>query len=215
MRFYNIWIDLLVRGIYCQHNFLVELNWPILFWSESFRSWDGRSDMTQLENRNQDRPTWATKYGKIAEFAHTQTCRWLPRHDLDTINVLNTAITTSGASRVVFGWWKQDKLSQWSRITQSCSRKWPSLSNILTTEHRQCSKTSDSAGAIRRTWETRHVWTFHAFTLANNRNAIAQQRKRIMSLHNQVTVAQQQRANVPEPEDEQTEPTTKEENLAN
>ena len=39
-----------------------------------------------------------------------------------------------------------------------------------------------------------------------------------MSLHNQVTVAQQQRANVPEPEDEpeeQTEPTTKEENLAN
>ena len=51
MRFYNIWIDLLVRGIYCQHNCLVELNWPMLFWSESFRSWDGRSDMTQLKNR--------------------------------------------------------------------------------------------------------------------------------------------------------------------
>ena len=39
-----------------------------------------------------------------------------------------------------------------------------------------------------------------------------------MTLHHQITIAQQQRANVPEPEDEpeeQTEPITKEENLAN
>jgi len=39
-----------------------------------------------------------------------------------------------------------------------------------------------------------------------------------MTLHHQITIAQQQRANVPEPEDEpeeQTEPTTQEENLAN
>jgi hypothetical protein len=39
-----------------------------------------------------------------------------------------------------------------------------------------------------------------------------------MSLHNQITIAQQQRANIPEPEDEveeQTVTSTKEENLVN
>jgi hypothetical protein len=56
-------------------------------------------------------------------------------------------------------------------------------------------------------------------SLSNSRIAIAQQRKRVLSLHNQITVAQQQRANVPETEDEADEEpdtqSTNEENLAN
>ena len=56
-------------------------------------------------------------------------------------------------------------------------------------------------------------------SLSNSRIAIAQQRKRVLSLHNQITVAQQRRANVPEAEDEADEEpdtqSTNEKNLAN
>src|SRR5271169_1951117 len=60
----------------------------------------------------------------------------------------------------------------------------------------------------------------HILLTATNRTAIAEQRKRILSLHSQIIAAQHKLANVPEPEDEaepeESETTsTKEENVSN